>query len=235
MNLFIIASGVSGAGVSIAGVFLAHMRLAAPMQGFILMLLGGLSGLASVAAALIAVLWCAFSKRPAGPALLRALPGLGVALVFAVLFVRARKYPPINDITTTPEAPPRFDRLAALAENARREMCYRPALTEIQKKAYPDLAPLESASSPAETFEEVRRAARGMPRWTIISEDAGAERLEAVAETFLFRFKDDVVLEVRAEPSGSSVHMRSKSRDGKGDAGANAKRIREFLDKAGRN
>ncbi|OGS04219.1 MAG: hypothetical protein A3G41_02045 [Elusimicrobia bacterium RIFCSPLOWO2_12_FULL_59_9] len=235
MNLLIFASGVLGAGLSLAGAFLAHMRLLAPMRGFILMLLGGLFGLVSVLAALIAILWSAFSKRPISPALLRALPGLGVALVFAVLFVRARKYPPINDITTTPGAPPRFDRLAALAENARRDMSYPPAFAEIQKKAYPDLAPLESAWSPAETFEKARAAARSMPSWSVISEDAASGRLEAVAETFLFRFKDDLALEVRAATSGSSLHMRSKSRDGRGDGGANAKRIRDFLDKAGGN
>jgi uncharacterized protein (DUF1499 family) len=35
---------------------------------------------------------------------------------------------------------------------------------------------------------------------------------------------------VRPEGSGSRVDVRSKSRDGKGDLGANAKRIERFLD-----
>ena len=53
--------------------------------------------------------------------------------------------------------------------------------------------------------------------------------LEVVATTRLMHFKDDVAVEVRPEGTGSSVHMRSKSRVGKGDLGANAKRIRMFL------
>ncbi len=45
----------------------------------------------------------------------------------------------------------------------------------------------------------------------------------------MLRFKDDVLVEVRPHPGGSEVAMRSKSRVGKGDLGANAKRIRAFL------
>ncbi len=55
-------------------------------------------------------------------------------------------------------------------------------------------------------------------------------KIEGVDTSWLFRFKDDFVIEVRPDGAdGSLVHMRSKSRDGKGDVGANAKRIRAFF------
>ena len=54
-------------------------------------------------------------------------------------------------------------------------------------------------------------------------------RLEAVDTTFWFGFKDDVVVRVRPEETGSRVDARSASRVGKGDAGTNARRLRRFL------
>ena len=54
--------------------------------------------------------------------------------------------------------------------------------------------------------------------------------IEAVATTPLFGFQDDVVLRVRPGlRDGSRVDIRSKSRDGRGDIGANAARIRAFV------
>ncbi len=46
---------------------------------------------------------------------------------------------------------------------------------------------------------------------------------------FSFRFKDDFVIEVRDKNGQSVVEIRSKSRDGQGDVGTNARRIRLFL------
>lgn len=56
-------------------------------------------------------------------------------------------------------------------------------------------------------------------------------KVEAVSVTKLLRFRDDVVIEVRktTEPGTLEVHMRSKSRMGQGDLGANAKRITDFF------
>ncbi|HZY59493.1 MAG TPA: DUF1499 domain-containing protein, partial [Candidatus Binataceae bacterium] len=55
--------------------------------------------------------------------------------------------------------------------------------------------------------------------------------IEGVAVTRLFHFRDDLIIQVRAAPSGggSLVEMRSKSRDGVGDVGANYKRINGFF------
>jgi uncharacterized protein (DUF1499 family) len=69
-----------------------------------------------------------------------------------------------------------------------------------------------------------------MPRWTVTRSDPQAGELEAVAESVVFGFKDDVIVRVRPDPAGGSrVDVRSKSRDGKGDLGANAARIRAYL------
>jgi uncharacterized protein (DUF1499 family) len=53
--------------------------------------------------------------------------------------------------------------------------------------------------------------------------------LSCEAVTGLFRFVDDVTVWVSEEAGEAVVKVRSKSRVGKGDLGANAKRIRAFL------
>ena len=67
----------------------------------------------------------------------------------------------------------------------------------------------------------------------IVAADPGAGRIEATDTTFWFGFKDDVVIRVTAEGGGSKVDVRSVSRVGGSDVGANAKRIRGYLRRLG--
>ena len=136
--------------------------------------------------------------------------------------------PLINDITTTPDDPPSFRRAALLPENRGRDMTYTGRDIAAQRRAYPDLKPIVLAAAPAPAYDAALAAAKRMPRWNVIAADATARVIEAVVTTGLMRFKDDVVIEVRAKGDGSAVHVRSKSRSGKGDLGANAARIRAF-------
>jgi len=108
-------------------------------------------------------------------------------------------------------------------------MSYPAALADKQRKAYPELAPLDLPMTADTAFALVRKSARRMLRWKIVAEDMVARRLEAAAVTRLFQFKDDIVIEVRGNGAKSTIHMRSKSRIGKGDLGVNARRIRAFL------
>ncbi|TBR17438.1 DUF1499 domain-containing protein [bacterium] len=138
-------------------------------------------------------------------------------------------FPMINDVTTTPETPPAYVVLAQTAPNKGRDMGYPPGNVPVQRLAYPDLAPLARFEPPEACFAKAVAAAKAMERWEVVAEDPAARRLEAVATTRLFRWQDDVVVEVRPAPGGCAVHMRSKSRAGRGDFGANAKRIRAYL------
>ena len=76
------------------------------------------------------------------------------------------------------------------------------------------------------TFETARELG-----WEVVGVDPAAGTLLARDTTRIFRFVDDVVVRVRsAEGGGSLVDVRSKSRDGRGDLGANAARIRAFAE-----
>lgn len=127
---------------------------------------------------------------------------------------------PINDITTSFTEPPAFQSGAA----------YNSEFTEIQKKVHPEVQPKETPHPPSEVFEKVHQLAQS-EGWEVTVLDAQKLHLEAVATTSLMKFKDDVAIDVRPTAKGSAVHMRSRSRVGKSDLGANAKRIVRFLDK----
>ena len=83
---------------------------------------------------------------------------------------------------------------------------------------------------PAQAFDRAASAAKEM-KWDIVATDPAQGRIEATATTFWFGFKDDIVVRITAEGSGSRVDVRSLSRIGKSDVGANAKRVREYLAK----
>ncbi len=64
----------------------------------------------------------------------------------------------------------------------------------------------------------------------MIDVDPETGRVEARDMSLVFRFVDDVVVRVRPGTSGSVVDIRSRSRDGRGDLGINAARIRALSD-----
>ena len=70
-----------------------------------------------------------------------------------------------------------------------------------------------------------------MPGWFIVYIDPATRTIEGVETSYLFRFRDDFVIQVRPgpDPNSSLVEMRSRSRDGTGDFGVNYNRIREFF------
>ena len=65
----------------------------------------------------------------------------------------------------------------------------------------------------------------------LVAATAGNGRVEARSTSKIFRFVDDIVVRVVPAPDNpehSIVDIRSRSRDGRGDLGANAARIRAF-------
>jgi uncharacterized protein (DUF1499 family) len=65
--------------------------------------------------------------------------------------------------------------------------------------------------------------------WEIVATAPADGRLEATDRTRWFGFRDDVVVRVRPDGSGSRVDVRSVSRVGRSDLGTNARRIHRFL------
>ncbi|MGC1667186.1 MAG: DUF1499 domain-containing protein [Pseudolabrys sp.] len=168
-----------------------------------------------------------------GHALLGLFLGLALLAYPAFLGTRALRLPPISDITTDTANPPRFDVLARLRPRGRTDYP-GPAVAALQHTAYPDIVPLE-LDVPTKAAYDAALALVTKRKWYI--GDARSPTLarrdgviEAVARTPIMGFRDDVVIRVTPVGQGTRVDMRSASRFGNHDLGANASRIRSLLE-----
>ena len=165
---------------------------------------------------------------PIPSALWTSKTGVAVALTTAVVAcglgcILGRMSPIINDVSTDLENPPRF--------TATQVGDLPQSFKGLIQKHYPDLQPqvFDSKEVP-KVFDAAVRVAKAMPRWTVVAEDREGGVVEGYCVTALMRFRDDWVVRVsELRGGGAVVDMRSRSRVGKGDLGANAARIRAFL------
>ena len=185
------------------------------------------------AAAVALILLIVPKTRRMGPGWLVAAIAIGVAAGAPVIGLRSQagNVPRIHDITTDTSNPPAFVTLLAMRKTVPNGADYGGLeVAAEQKKAYPDLAPLELPMAPAKAFDRALEGARAMG-WDIAASDAASGRIEATATTMWFGFKDDIVVRITPQGAGSRVDVRSVSRVGKSDIGANARRVREYLSK----
>jgi uncharacterized protein (DUF1499 family) len=157
------------------------------------------------------------------------LLAVGTAAVPLAMQRTGRSVPAIHDITTDTEHPPDFVALRAIRERTPNGVVYGGAsVATLQKRAYPDLTSLRLPLPPDRAFALVEATAKSLG-WEVASAVPTEGRLEATDTTRWFGFKDDVVVRVAPAPGGSLVDIRSVSRIGRSDLGANARRVRAFL------
>jgi uncharacterized protein (DUF1499 family) len=216
------AVGAFAVALFVVGPALAWLRVVPALMGFALFAVGGL---AAIVVTLIALVSLA-RGRGMGPARAAALLA---AIVFVVAASAGAGAPRINDFTTDLDDPPAYRQAALDPANAGRDLAYPPAFAADQRACCGDLRPARLAIAPDAAFARARSTSEAMPGWTIVLADPASGTIEAVATSRLFGFRDDVVIRVRSDGDGSRVDVRSKSRDGKGDMGANADRIRAFV------
>jgi uncharacterized protein (DUF1499 family) len=192
---------------------------------------GGLAVAASLVAAALAAR--RENRRGLVLALVAALVSAAVVVVPLRLRAAAQALPPIHDVSTDLEDPPALDAVLPLrGEGANPARHGGPEVAAQQRAAYPDVAPAYLDVAPGEAFERALAAARDMG-WEIVDARPERARIEATATTRWFGFRDDVVVRLRPSGPGTRVDVRSVSRVGRGDAGANAARIREYLERLG--
>lgn len=141
--------------------------------------------------------------------------------------------PDINDVTTDTERPPVFQEIAKLRPPGSNPIDYQAKFAEAQVKAYPDLRTLVVERDATETVTLVAQALRKLRmevvRETALDQRSGLGFVEAVDRTLVFGFYDDVVVRVADRGRGALVDIRSASRFGRHDLGANAARVRKVL------
>ena len=148
--------------------------------------------------------------------------------------------PPIHDISTDLEYPPRFRAVLTERKGAenppefegRQRIIFegkRYSSSAAQRKYYTYVHPVRVLVKPDKLFPRAVKAAESMG-WNVIAQDPVTGRIEATDTTFFFGFTDDIAIRIRpAGNLGSTLDIRSKSREGKSDQGRNAERIRDYV------
>ena len=166
-----------------------------------------------------------------------------VALIIVVLplgvmgyqILKARGVPPIHDISTDTDNPPVFARVISLRGEGSNTLDYGtedlPAerLAAMQRDAYPHIKTVQSDMVPDLVFDRMIEIV-SMNNHELINEDRQNGLIEAVSTSFWFGFKDDLVIRIQASQNGTSMDIRSVSRVGQSDLGANAARIGKLIE-----
>lgn len=156
--------------------------------------------------------------------------GMGLLVIMMVVsfLLQAKSYPIIHDISSDIDNPPEFVHAQSLRNKNDNSLNYDPAVGAKQKQAYPGLASFNTSLSFRDAFAKAQKVAKEQG-WSIEYSDEERGSIEATARSYLLGFVDDVVIRVQQIDGGSVIDIRSVSRVGKSDLGANASRIREFL------
>ncbi|HUG24199.1 DUF1499 domain-containing protein [Piscinibacter sp.] len=235
------ARGLAWLGLAVAVASAAAALVAGPAYrlewmslgtSFLVLRWATYGAIASIVVGIVAWVLLTVARAPRGRAIAVVASVLGVLVAappLAMLY-QAKRLPNIHDISTDTNDPPAFVDVLPSRHGARNPVDYEPETAVEQRRGYPDIAPLRLAQQPAEAFERAERAARAMG-WEIVAAKPEALRIEATDTTLFFGFKDDIVIRIRPQPLGSVVDVRSLSRVGGSDIGANARRVRAFLGK----
>ena len=225
LRVIYLIAGVVAFGATVAGPALAYFEVVEGIAGFGIMAFGMLLG------TVVAVIGVGVAvKGGSAMTYTAALLGVPPLLVLVGGLVMGGKYPAINDISTETVYPPPFKKAHELVEGE--DFAFPSENAAIIEEAYPDLGPVAIEGDAADIVLRASELARQQAGWTVSHSEVGEKEsfIEGYATSTVFKFVDDWVIRVTTTENGAVVDMRSRSRDGQGDLGANAKRIRAFLE-----
>ena len=168
--------------------------------------------------------------RPNSTAAIATITGALIVLLPLTQIAGARGKPRIHDISTDLADPPHFSAILPLRASAANGAPDHidDVTAGLQRAGYPDLVTLDLPLTSDAAFPKAVEAAKAM-EWEIVSTRPADRIIEATATTAFFGFRDDIVVRIRPDGEHSHVDVRSTSRVGRGDAGKNADRIRQYL------
>ncbi len=158
-----------------------------------------------------------------------------IGLALPVFFLsKAILLPQLNDVQTSPGEPLQFTALAEQRPGDANPLTAPDAeRAKLQAETYPDIGPVFLERSANSVFTLVNEAVNRLG-WTVVVNEtpgeSGVGRIEATDSTMLMGFTDDVVVRVKGNDAHALIDIRSASRYGMHDFGANADRIRAFYD-----
>jgi uncharacterized protein (DUF1499 family) len=140
--------------------------------------------------------------------------------------------PRIHEVTTDPQSPPAFQKLAAQRKEVGANAAAYQSDVSLQAKAYPDIKPLPVNRPTEDAYSAVREAVKNL-NWSIVAENPPANgrtgTIEATDRSSIFGFTDDVAIRVSGQGRSARVDVRSSARHGDHDLGRNAERVRTLF------
>ena len=226
-----------GFAVGLLGLFalvLAPILYRLQLMGLGALILIPVAVLLALAALVLSIVGIVASRRrklPQGRAAAGLVLSLAVLAFPVVVAVNGAGAPGIHDVTTDTVDVPQYVAVLPIRERTRAlntvEYGGEPVASQ-QKAAFPDIQPLHLDAPPSDVFKRAVAAVNDM-NWELVAADEAAGRIEGTDTTTLWGFKDDVVVRLRPDGTGTRVDVRSLSRVGGGDIGTNARRIRAYL------
>ncbi len=176
-------------------------------------------------------------RRGVAPAVLGAALSLALLAFPAWLAVQAELLPRLSQVTTDYRKPPVF-MTSSRAREARGAWTPPPPNPDdeaLQRAAYPRVAPISVDLEPDQAYRMSLRIARDLG-WRVV--DSAPPNLRGEAEAHIdatdrslfFGFLTDIAIRVRPQGAKTEIDLRSASRIGAHDFGANARRIVKFAD-----
>jgi uncharacterized protein (DUF1499 family) len=230
----IFACLTAAVGVLVARVGGGHDLLGALSVFAAALLLAGLALLLAGAAAV--EIWNT-GRRGVVPAGAGAALALALLAYPAFLTLKAATLPRINQVTTDFRNPPSY-MISSRAREARGTWTPPlpgPEVEAAQHAAYPRIQPMLVDLEPEQAYRMSLRIAKDLG-WRIVDSTPPNLRGEAEAHidaadrTLFFNFVDDIAIRIRAAGAKTQIDVRSASRIGRHDFGANAKRVQRFID-----
>ena len=144
--------------------------------------------------------------------------------------VTAKSFPTIHNISTDIVDPPQFSEIVALRGSDSNPHTYNAnELAELQKAAYPKIKTLSVQESAGNAFNKSLLLVEELG-WDLVSTNQQLGIIEASQTSMLWGFTDDIVVRIHENHDKTEIDLRSVSRVGRSDLGANAKRIQRFFD-----
>lgn len=164
-----------------------------------------------------------------------------IAIVIAVLGLAAPLYflhpvvtkPALIEVETSPGEPLVFKALIT-TRPADANPLHTPdgAMAEEQEAAYPDIGPMALERASPAVFSLVQEAIERLGWEIALSEppgETGIGVIEATDKSLIMGLTDDVIVQVKGDDAHAVIDVRSVSRYGSHDLGANAERIRTLF------
>lgn len=194
----------------------------------------------ALGAVLLFLAACAIIWQTGRRGLGEAIGGLLLAAVTlgypAYLAFEAVRLPVLADISTDAADPPRFSssKAAVQARGGFSPPAFSAEGREQQRAAYPDVEPIVVDLEADEAYQLVLKtaASRG---WRVIDQRppggrSGVGHVDFLDRTLVMGFDDDIAVRLRPLAGQTRIDVRSASRYGRHDFGANAKRIEQFAE-----